>query len=373
MKLKYYENLDGVRGIAALMVVIYHIFYYPNLSYLANLSTFQKFTEFGRHGVPIFFVLSGFVITRILINTRENKNYFGSFYKKRILRILPLYYLFLIIYYYLIPFLSEDGQRVEFILRVPFYCYIQNMTDVFNIKASGPGHYWTLSIEEHFYILWPLVVYLVKPKNLVKLIGITIILVLILRYFMLNAGLPIDKFTFTRIDQILLGAYLAVLEWKNFFSDSRNVLKLGLTGVLVFPLIIGAYFLSDKFLMISEMTSQLLLGLFFFSIIGCMVFLKTSNFINRILASRLLQFFGRISYGIYVWHILVILILNRFFITEIFIVDFILPIILTIFIAHLSYKYYEKIFLRMKDQKVRSIDIRTLLGLKSKPAKIKEN
>ncbi len=309
------------------MVVIYHIFYYPNLSYLANLSTFQRFTEFGRHGVPIFFVLSGFVITRILINTRENDDYFRSFYKKRVLRILPLYYLFLIIYYSLIPLLSEDGQRVKFILQIPFYCYIQNMTEVFNIKASGPGHYWTLSIEEHFYILWPLAVYLVKPKNLGKLIGILIILVLILRYYMLTAGYPVDKFTFTRIDQILMGAFLALLERRDFFNEKRNILKLSLIGVLVLPLIVFFYFLSDRFLLLSEMTSQLFLGLFFFSVIGCLIFLGSNNLINKVLASRPMQFFGRISYGIYVWHVLVIMFLNRYFITGILIADIILPVV----------------------------------------------
>lgn len=373
MKLKYYHNLDGVRGIAALMVVIYHIFYYPNLSYLTNLATYQKLTDFGRHGVPIFFVLSGFVITRILLNTRENNDYFRSFYKKRVLRILPLYYLFLFIFYALFPLISENGVRVDFSLQVPFYFYLQNMIEVFNIKAAGPGHYWTLSIEEHFYILWPLAVYLVKPKNLGKLIGILLIMVLILRFYMLNAGLPIDKFTFTRIDQILLGAYLALLESRNFFRENRNIIKIGLTGLLAFPFVIGIYFITDKFFVLSEMTGQSFLGLFFFGMIGYLIFLKDDSIINRILASRILQFFGKISYGIYVWHVLIIMFLNRHLITGILIIDITLPLVLTIFIAHLSYKYYESIFLKMKDKKFSTFTIKSLFGLKPDHLKIEKN
>jgi peptidoglycan/LPS O-acetylase OafA/YrhL len=76
MKLKYYYNLDGIRGIAALMVVIFHTFSSKYIGYVPNLSSYIKFTEFGQHGVSMFFVLSGFVITRILIKTRTDKEFF---------------------------------------------------------------------------------------------------------------------------------------------------------------------------------------------------------------------------------------------------------------------------------------------------------
>ena len=139
MKLVYYKNLDGMRGIAALMVLIFHFFTYPNSGYLEHLAFYQKITEIGQHGVSLFFVLSGFVITRILINTRENTTYFRTFYKRRILRIFPLYYLFLFFYYFLIPYLTGTD-RIELANKIPFFLYLQNMTEVFNFKASGPGH-----------------------------------------------------------------------------------------------------------------------------------------------------------------------------------------------------------------------------------------
>ena len=80
MKLKYYKNLDGTRGIAAMMVLVHHFFFFKDTSYLANIDFYQKYTEYGQHGVSLFFVLSGFVITRILINTRHEPKYFRTFY-----------------------------------------------------------------------------------------------------------------------------------------------------------------------------------------------------------------------------------------------------------------------------------------------------
>lgn len=364
MKLKYYTSLDGLRGIAAIMVVIYHIFYYPNLNYISNLGAIQKVTEFGRHGVPLFFVLSGFVITRILIYTRDDTNYFRSFYKKRILRILPLYYLFLLIYYSLAPLLSTGGKGVELIQQVPFYVYLQNFAEVLNIKASGPGHYWTLSIEEQFYILWPLAVYSVNPKNLWKLIGILVISVFILRYLMLREGLPIDKFTFTRIDQILMGAFIAVLEWSGYLRKDKSLLKMELIGLFVLPATIFVYLYTNKFPLLIGIISQSIVGLLFFSIIGCVLLLNDNHFLTKFLTWNVLQYFGKISYGIYVWHVLIIMILNKFFITRIFLIDFILPLVITIIVAHLSYNYFENIFLKMKDKKINFLRLKGLTALK---------
>jgi peptidoglycan/LPS O-acetylase OafA/YrhL len=95
-ELKYYHNLDGVRGIAALMVVVFHFFTYPISSYADKLGLYQRITEFGQHEVSLFFILKWFVITRILLDTRGNTDYFGSFYKRGVLLILPLFYLVLL-------------------------------------------------------------------------------------------------------------------------------------------------------------------------------------------------------------------------------------------------------------------------------------
>lgn len=350
MTLKYYYNLDGIRGIAALMVVVFHFFTYPNSTYIQNLHSYQSMTEFGQHGVSLFFVLSGFVITRILLNTRKNQKYFGTFYKRRVLRIFPLYYLFLFAYYLIIRLLSNSW--VEFNLTLPFYFYIQNFTEVLNIGAQGPGHYWSLAVEEHFYLLWPIAVFLINPRHLGKLIGIIIVLVFILKYYMLNSGISINFFTFTRIDQILMGAYLAVLELNGFFLKKKSLNKMLLIGLTTLPIAGIIYFLSATFPLLKEMTKYTLLGLIFFSLLGCLISIKNDHVINKILSGTILQYLGRISYGIYVWHVLVLILLDKFLITQLGFVDLFLTIGFTIILAHLSYYYFEKFFLRLKDRKL---------------------
>jgi len=207
MQLKYYRSLDGVRGIAALVVVIFHFFTYPNSQYVPNLDLYHKLTWFGQHGVTVFFVLSGFVITRILLQTSANNNYFTACYRKRGLRIFPLYYLFLIIYYLVTPFLF-NSPGVPFKLQLPLYFYLQNFSQVLQIKAQGPGHLWSLAVEEHFYLLWPLAIFLVKPAHVGKMITSSIIVIFMLKYFMLQKVFDISKFTFTRIDDIFTGSLL---------------------------------------------------------------------------------------------------------------------------------------------------------------------
>ncbi len=349
MKLKYYYNLDGIRGIAALIIVIFHFFTYSNSEYLSNLIFYQKATEFGQHGVSLFFVLSGFVITRILITTRENADYFSNFYKRRVLRILPLYYLFLFVFYFVLPLLFGE-KVIDFKLQLPFYLYIQNLTEVLNIQASGPGHYWSLAVEEHFYLLWPLVILLVHPKNIGKLIGIIFLLILVLKYLMLNKGLPINIFTFTRIDQIMMGAYLAILELNGFFNRKGALNKMVLIGLSTIPIGILVYYFSDLFYYLKEIMKYPLLGLFFFSLIGGLIILDEKNIFNRVLAGKILQYLGRISYGIYVWHIFALIVLSKLFISEILIIDLLLTFCLTILLAHLSYFYFEKYFLSFKDK-----------------------
>ncbi|MEO0075581.1 MAG: acyltransferase [candidate division WOR-3 bacterium] len=349
MKLKYYYNLDGIRGIAALIVVVFHFFNSKNSEYLSNLIIYQKVTEFGQHGVLMFFVLSGFVITRILIKTRENTDYFSNFYKRRVLRIMPLYYLFLFIWYFFPPLVFGD-ETTELKLQLPFYFYIQNLTKILNIKASGPRHYWSLAVEEHFYLLWPLIIYFIHPKNIGKLIGISFLLIFLLKHYMLNKGLSINYFTFTRIDQIMMGAYLAVLELNGFFTSKGALKKMLLIGLSIFPISVLVYFFSKHFYYMKEMMKYPLLSLFFFSLIGSLIILNENNIINRILSGKILQYLGLISYGIYVWHELVLVILSKLFISKILIVDLMLTICLTIILAHLSYFYFEKFFLSFKDK-----------------------
>jgi peptidoglycan/LPS O-acetylase OafA/YrhL len=347
MKLKYYKNLDGTRGIAAMMVLVHHFFFFKDSSYLANIDIYQKYTEYGQHGVSLFFVLSGFVITRILINTRNNPKYFKTFYRRRVLRILPLYYLYLLFVFFFMPIIL-NSQFVNFKLQLPYYLYMQNFLDVLGIKASGPGHYWSLAIEEHFYLIWPLVIYLVQPKHLWKIFGFSIVIIFIIRYIMLSNGLPINHFTFTRFDQLLFGAALSLLEYNGFFKNKKAAAYFIIIGLLIFPIAEIIYLFQKYFFLAKEMVKTTMLALFFFSVIGYLVTSKERTIINRILSSKILQYLGKISYGLYIWHVSVLFVLNKYALTGIVILDLLLLSGISIIVAHISFKYFERYFLKLK-------------------------
>src|ERR1043165_8268527 len=125
MNLKYHKELDGIRAIAVFMVLFFHFFYELDLPPLLT-----KMANFGRTGVSLFFVLSGFLITRILITTKESPNYFSSFYIRRFLRIFPLYYLFLALIFIIIPLVSGKP-FAPFHLQIWNWTYLQNFALAF--------------------------------------------------------------------------------------------------------------------------------------------------------------------------------------------------------------------------------------------------
>ena len=344
-ELKYYENLDGLRGIAALMVLIFHFFGYPITDHIET-RIYAKATEFGQHGVSLFFVLSGFVITRILIQSKANDDYFRRFYWRRALRIFPLYYGFLLFWYFVMPLLLPERYPniTPFKEQVPFYLYLQNLSELTGLSQAGAPQFWSLAVEEHFYFFWPLVIF-VTPLNRLKglIIGI-IILVIPLKLYFLHQEISINKITFTRFDQILLGALLAYYEATGLLAERKKYFKrvFETTLLAIVPISVMVYVGQSLIPNIKEVFKYNLLGLIFFSIIGWLIVEPEKKVYNTVLRSPVLQYLGKISYGIYVWHLFVILFIGDYFATEIIIVDLLLSVLFTILVAHISYFYFEK-------------------------------
>ena len=308
--LVYYKNLDGLRGIAAISVLVFHFFTYSITDYLET-DFYKKMTEFGQHGVSLFFVLSGFVITRILINNKNEDNYFSNFYFRRSLRIFPLYYGFLIFWFYLMPFILEgtNAEIASFKNQMPFYLYLQNLEWLTGLAASGPGHYWSLAVEEHFYLVRPLIVYVVPIRYLQSFIIIIIILTIPLKYYLLENGVIINKITPARFDQIILGGLLAIFEFKKYFSENRSfVQKIVVCSLLIiFLLLFVVFFFKDVIPNIRDLLKYNILGLLFFASIGFLILHNQKYKINDFLKSKTMQYIGKISYGIYVWHVFVLI------------------------------------------------------------------
>ncbi len=210
--------LDGLRGVAILLVMLHHFTYYrPTAG--ADLAI-GSVVFFFWTGVDLVFVLSGFLITGILLDTRNSERYFTSFYARRFLRIFPLYYLVLFLAFVVLPKFPAlhpmlAGQA-ELPPQWPYWLYLTN----FFIAGSGWVHgwvdiSWSLAIEEQFYLVWPLVIWLCPPRA-VPLICVAVLLAEpILRILARESGmqaLPIFVLPWYRLDGLAMGSLLAVAQ-----------------------------------------------------------------------------------------------------------------------------------------------------------------
>ena len=203
-------ELDGFRAIAVLTVLIHHGFYgFPtppeSLSWLPRIP--REIISHGWLGVDLFFILSGFLITGILLDTRETEHFFRNFYARRALRILPLYLTCIFIMYFAYP-----GHGAYFALALLF---MANFTHYFHVASPhGPGVFWSLAVEEHFYLVWPLLVRFLSRSALLVTSLILVFGTPILRGFCAFLGmepeLEIYTYSFFRFDGLALGAILAI-------------------------------------------------------------------------------------------------------------------------------------------------------------------
>ncbi len=342
----YFKNLDGVRAIAALMVMFYHFF--NTLPTETPLGAWLvKGTALGQTGVTLFFVLSGFLITRILLSTKTTEGYFKNFYVRRTLRIFPLYYGYLALHYFVLPYILPEEQ-VEVGQQWPYWVYLQNFAMTFEWDALGPWHFWSLAVEEHFYLFWPLAVYLLSAKGLMRfIIGITVFSVA-LRAFMHSEGYEVFYLTFTRFDSLAVGALLALGELKAIFEvgNPKKFLRLG----IVFTILTGAgWILFDQFGYQTLIESRYLLtSLMYFFWIGYVLSLPENSWVNRVLSAKFLNFSGRISYGLYVFHPFAFGLAAYYFASEWWWVNLLLCFGITYAMATLSFYGFERRFLGLK-------------------------
>jgi peptidoglycan/LPS O-acetylase OafA/YrhL len=205
---KHYPALDGLRGIAILLVVLFH-----------NFRAFNYFF-FGWLGVDLFFVLSGFLITDILLNTVGSPHFLRNFFMRRMLRIFPLYYLVLIIFFIAFPLLGLYKQELQFYQdhQSWFWFYLQNwlLSTDSSPRGGALDHFWSLAIEEQFYIIWPLIILLVRKLKILAGIMLSLLLALMIArgaiWFNKVEGFNyMNFFTFTRIDGMCVGCIFGLV------------------------------------------------------------------------------------------------------------------------------------------------------------------
>ena len=287
--MNHINGLNGLRAIAVIFVVISH--WFP-LTHIVN--TFPL----GGIGVDVFFVLSGFLISRILLNQKEGieentKDKFKAlknFIARRALRIFPIYYLLLAILY------LTNGVEVrrDFIYHIT---YMSNYLFYFTKNWHGMlAHLWSLAVEEQFYLIWPLLLFFVLKKNILKLL---ISVIVISTVFHLASKEHISYIlTLSCINTFGLGALLAYVEvYKPKFGRQFKIV----IQYIFVPLII-LFILQYTVLYLKYFPSRLIMSLITLNFIRICLQNNNKNLIFIILNNRVFNFIGMISYGIYLYH-----------------------------------------------------------------------
>ena len=372
--------LDGIRGLAALLVIVHHFGFgtdpsYPRwagrmLSYVASL---------GWTGVDLFFVLSGFLITGILLDAKGSAHYFRNFYARRVLRIFPLYYGVLLLTFLVLPLLGWGvlGQPRE---QAWAWLYGVNLFGLGQENWKGRNwfvvpnsfqfvfvHFWSLAIEEQFYLIWPLLVWLCSRRALAAPCVFVLGLALVCRVGLVWAGcdglgLPY-QFTLCRADALAMGALLAVVArgpggLAAFLRPARWVA--GICGGLLAGMF--AYNGLQRENLATPTIGFTVVDLFFAAILVLCLVPSPGSRWTPWLDNGVMRFFGRYSYGIYVYQGLLAGILtsaggwlsvawlNRrtgHYLTSVFL-HAEASVLLIVGVAFLSWHIYEKQFLKLK-------------------------
>lgn len=327
--------LDGLRGVAILLVIAFHV----GVA-LGPLATGRGLADrvllraydLGWSGVDLFFVLSGFLITGILLDAKSGAHYFRSFYARRFLRIFPAYYAFLLVLLALALLGPPSGRTLMDIGNFPrdqWYYWTYTFDFLLSLPALTPSaglpaqiHLWSLAVEEQFYIVWPLVVFAASRRVLPWLCLALIVVALALRvYFAAQAhgalgeqSVYVYYFAPTRIDGLAAGALLACIVRSQITAGvlARSAAAVGLgalaglTAIYVYTGEFGVLrFLRTPETYASTIGFTLVAGLFV-AVLALALVYRSAAPVRGMLGSRALTAIGRYSYAIYLIHALVI-------------------------------------------------------------------
>ena len=341
--MQYYQKIDGLRCLAICSVLLHH------------LGGFSNYVNLGYFGVDLFFVISGFLITLILLKSQGSfKKAYGHFLARRALRIFPLYYFALLILYLVTQPIVQDN--MVYLLTYTFNYRLPFITD------GNPVRYlWSLSLEEQYYLFWPF--FLLALKNFPKLLMVLVSFVIVFGYAQLHfniiPSIGIYNYTglATRMGSLGFGSLGAMI----FLQQSKHL----------------DYFLCNKYIEYSMLAVWLfaifLLNPFFMGVGSLYMVLKAANNsfqlekINKLLANKKVLYIAKISYGLYVYHIIVIYYLTPYVFDPLFlninfeilgplkifrwhswIIKLPLYLSVTIILSDLSYRYFEKPLLKLK-------------------------
>lgn len=400
--LNYIASLDGVRGLFCLGILSHHI----PIDYLRTHFAYFWFI------LPLFFVMSGFLITRILIN-QKNKGesfggFFGNFYIKRSFRIFPLYFTYVFFWFAVVYFFGDKKAVSQGLGLTPeiqnnwwmLLSYTYNIKESINQFLGKPAmygcllleHLWSLSLEEQFYFIIPFLVFFLSEKNLKRVILLIVIAMPIVRYFGMDylshcdyvknidiafrerwLAIVVNRSSFFQFDALFTGALMATFDFGKI--KKAYLWFYGLCALWLILTTLNGYYIAQQedtsmyqALHEIEFLAKNYVYVYIFTIVNfmCLFFLLTlmrkETGMNKIFENRFLVYLGKISYGIYVFHFAVFIFTFGFSVAlckvlgwnmqnlGVGIIVWIMCYAMTLLVSHLSYKYFEHFFLRIKDK-----------------------
>jgi peptidoglycan/LPS O-acetylase OafA/YrhL len=348
----YLPGLNGLRAIAAMAVVFTHInnrFDYYDLPK-------SQLLDLASYGVTIFFTLSGFLITYLLLKELEKTGTIDvkKFYMRRVLRIWPLYYFYLLIVIVLNGISNVQWPILFYLFIIPnlknSFVGIINTSVGTKIMAFMVGHYWSLGVEEQFYAFWPWIVRKSKKLELFLILFPILFVLIKLALRIFHAPYNILVFVnYTRFGCLVIGALGAYM----YFKNSEKLKVLNKKGIELAAWVFFVIVAFNKFHITSIIDHEII------AVFTLIIIINQINNPNKLISleNKLFDYLGKISFGLYVYNPLVIylmaLIFNYFTIENenlkvLLIYLLVIPAI--VLVAHLSYNYFEKRFLKLKSK-----------------------
>lgn len=353
--------LDGVRGIAVLLVLLSHFL-------LPGFWTSEKWftlAQAGWLGVDMFFVLSGFLITGILLESRHNANYWSSFYKRRVLRIFPLYFFVVTVTWLTVIFIEKAPGRLQgYDSFVWYFTFTPNIAMslkndwLYHSHVFNLNHLWSLAVEEQFYLVWPFIVRFTPIRWLAALCVALILISTPLRFWVAGEqgvnSVASYVLPFTHMDGLAAGSFLAVffrLDLQSFIPYDKWFARIVFCWT--------GWEIADIFLHGTEMRLYTLSAIFFASLLYLSLNTDRNALIRRVCENAFLRDLGKYSYGLYVFHLMFEYVWHKGFGNRLLLsgihpalgqlIYIVLAFFGTYLLARLSWVLIESPFLRLKE------------------------
>ncbi|MGL5889874.1 MAG: acyltransferase family protein, partial [Bacteroidia bacterium] len=357
----YFANLDGIRAVACLMVFVAHIWDYLNNRQSMHPAESWIYINFidglGTTGVCLFFVLSGFLITTLLLREKEATGTVSlkNFYARRILRIWPVFFLVVLLGFVIVPLISGTFSAAETGKHIPWYLLFANNFDRIASGFTGFGNdslgvLWSVAVEEQFYLLWPLVILLTNKRWFWFTLVLIIIASAIFRQLNSSNTDVLTFHTFSVMGDLVIGSSFA---WSCLYWEVKKTAR---TRIIYYSILILFFLLHNTLLNKPEsaVLGRMLLAFSFGFLIEDQVRHETGLF--RFSSAKWLSKFGIITYGFYCLHLFVIMGIQKLnavlglktISTSVFVIELIGALLLTTGISILSYRFFEKPLLRLK-------------------------